>query len=151
MKIQYEVDIEDLVDSQLQLYNATRVARRRKVRGYFYSLFPGAFMFLIAPETLFVRLIWAASAMAAYVLFIRLVVHRYEKWHFRRVIREAHGNIDKVECEAEFEEERLSCRLGKVEIRFKWDDVTNLVNNETNFELWIGKTGLVHIRRKFFF
>ena len=150
MKITFAAPIKDLVDTQARFYNRTQITGKRRFYRYLYALLLGVVVFYIRDGSLAVRLIWALLCMAVMLAFFSWGYPLYVKRYFRKRIRDAYGKVDKVDTEMEFEEEQISCRMAGAEILLKWAEATEIVSNETDFEIWFDKKMMLVIRRSSF-
>lgn len=150
MKIAYRAEINDLAEAQLRLFNRSKVARRNK-----YFLLYGVPLFLVVILTIGSEnpLVGLASALVVAIPFFILVIVFYPKLLARRqrnYLREALGERDAVAIEVEFDSEGFKVRQEGTEISINWTEVTEVVENNQDFEIRVAKRGLGVIRRKNF-
>ena len=150
MKIQYESTIEEAVEAQFRLLKTSKVAKKWMLQGLIWAplLFFG-FYFGI-PDEKNIKLIFASIAG---IVFIIIYLSNYEKniqKRIRKVLVEQIGHDEPVQSEYEFSQDALIFRKLGTEIRFVWDSVQEIVENDEDIEFKIAKGGIAVIPKRIF-
>ncbi|MBD3402942.1 hypothetical protein GF420_08595 [candidate division GN15 bacterium] len=150
MRIQFNTSLDDIVDSHLRLYRISDTARKRKWSGLLGAPILAALMWLLFPGGFMTQVIWAAATIVLYVIFYLSSYDKLLAKSVRKYFQETLGSQDKVNCEMEFDDRDIICRFNGTEMRFQWAAVTEIVEQADDFEIWLGKKGLVVVRHSYF-
>ncbi|MBD3257806.1 hypothetical protein GF377_05180 [candidate division GN15 bacterium] len=151
MKIRFYSSIDDVVDAHLRLYDRSDIAKKRKWLGLLGAPLVGVAMYVLFPGSPTTQLVWAVGAMLIYVIGYLATYQRLLAKGVRKYLQETYGgDDDKIACELDFGDEHVACRWNGTELSFKWSNVTEIVTNDDDFEIWIDKKGLVVVRHAIF-
>lgn len=150
MKIQYRSTIDEAVDSQIRLLKTSGVARQWWIKGFLWVpiLFFG-FYFGIPDE----GSVKIASGCFASIIFIILYLATHRKTIAKRLRKftiEQLGTKEPVQSEYEFREDVLIFRKLGTEIRFRWENVQKVIENDKDVELRIAEGGIAVIPYRIF-
>ena len=150
MKIQYKSTIDEAVDAQMRLLKTSGVAKRWKLQGLFWTpiLFFG-FYFGI-PDEKNVKLIFAFFVSITFIVIYFATYKKSLKKKIRKFLIEQLGTEEPVHSEYEFTEGNLIFRKLGNEIRFKWDKVEKIIENENDIEVRIANGGIAVIPNRIF-
>ncbi len=150
MKIQYESTIDEAVDSQIRLLKSSGVAKRLKLQGLIWAplLFTG--FYLGIPDEKNVKLFFAFFVSILFILVYFATYKKSTNKRIRKFLIEQLGTEDPVSSEYEFTEEHLIFRKLGTEIRFEWNSVEKLIENENDIEIRISKGGIAVIPNRIF-
>ena len=150
MKIQYKSTIDEAVDTQIRLLNTSDVAKSWKLKGFIWApiLFFG-FYFGI-PDEQNIKLIFASIVSIVFIIIYIPIYKNTVKKRIRKLIVEQLGTDKPVQCEYEFSEESIIFRRIGTEIRFKWDNVQKIIENDKDIEFRISNGGIAVIPNRIF-
>jgi hypothetical protein len=150
MKIQCESTIDEAVDAQIRLLKTSKVFKKFRLYEFIWVpiLFIG-FYFGI-PDERNIKLIFAFIASISFII-IHLATHKKTlKKRIQKLIVEQLGTDKPVQCEYEFSQDALIFRKLGTEIRFNWDSVKEIIENEEDIEFRIDKGGIAIIPNRIF-
>lgn len=150
MKIKYESTINEAIDAQLRILELSKTAKKWKWEGLMFAplLFVG-FYFGI-PEEKTVKLVFATIAS---IIFIALYLGTYKKTlrkRARKLIIENLGTDKPVPSEWEFDEDGLIFRKLGTEIKFQWNRVKKISEDDKVLEFIIDNGGIAIIPKRIF-
>lgn len=151
MKKQLQLTMDELVDSQLRLYNSSKTAKRQMLVTGVLAFIPlallGALMYTV---DLIGYKVLGGVLIIGFIPFHIVAFPKYIAWRMRKYLQELYGKSNQIEYELEFAEDAVNCRVAGTGFQLYWEDFTQLVELVGEFELWVEKRGLVVIRRWYF-
>ncbi len=150
MKIEYESTIDEAVEAQFRLLKKSKVAKKWRLQGFIWApiLFFG-FYFGI-PDEKNIKLLFASIASIAFIIIYLSIYEKTIQKTIRKVIVEQIGNDEPVQSEYEFNQDALIFRKLGTEIRFIWDSVQEIIENDEDIEFKIAKGGIAVIPNRIF-
>ena len=150
MKIKYESTIDEAIDAQLRMLELSKTAKKWKWEGLIFApiLFVGVYFAI--PEEKTVKLIFAAMAG---IMFVILYLGSYKKTlrkRMRKLFVEKLGTDKPVPSEYEFDEDGLIFRKLGTEIKFRWETVKEINENEKVLEFIVDSGGIAMIPKRIF-
>lgn len=149
MKIQYKNNIEEAVDANFRFLEKTEVTKKSKKSERSWGLFISLLCYFALPYSPLVAFpialcLYITLLIAHFLLYDRLV-----KRSLREQLMEA-GITNDTLNEYEFNEEGVIFKQGGMEIKFLWETITDVKENENDFELISGKNGICVIWHRIF-
>lgn len=150
LKIQYESTIDEAVDVQMRLLRTSKTAKKWKMQGLIWAplLFIG--FYLGIPDEQNIKLIFASLTS---IIFVIIYFGSYKNTMRRRskkLVIEQLGTDKPVPSEYEFNEEGLIFRQMGTEIKFNWNSVKEINENDKDIEFIIGRGRIAIIRNRIF-
>ena len=150
MKIKYESTIDEAVVTQLRLIELSKTLRKIKWEGLFFIPIIFIAVYFIISGKMVEKL---TCAVFASIIFIPIYIALYKltiKKRIRKLLIESFGTDKPVPSEYEFVEDGLIFRKLGVDIKFEWNKVTEINEDEKMLEFIIGKKGLALIPKRIF-
>ena len=150
MIIHYESTIDEAVDTQIRLLKTSGVAKQWKLQGLIWApiLFFG-FYFGI-PDEKNIKLFFAFFVSILFLVIYFAIYKKSLKKKIRKFLIEQLGTDEPIPSEFEFTEENLIFRRLGTEIRFEWDKIEELIENDNDIEVRIAKGGIAVIPNRIF-
>ena len=152
MKIQYDETIDEAVATQLYLLKKSNFMKSVRWRIAIYSA-------LLLVSLYFVVLKGYSSWFPAVVGFIAglifLLIHiartskRIGK-NIRKLLIKTHGSDEPIPSEYELSEDYLIFRRADHDVRFKWEYVEKLFENDNDLVIHLAKSGIAVIPKRIF-
>jgi len=151
MKITFEGTIDEAVDAQIRLFEKTKSARAWKLQGLVFVPLIFVAVFLTSPEDSTAFKLFYATGLAVFFMPIYLIIYnRSLKRRTKKLILEFFGTDLKALTEYEFDDVGIVFRRAGTEIRFNWDKITEINENDNDLEFFAGDGGLVLIPKRAF-
>lgn len=150
MKIKYESTIDEAVTAQLRFISLSKTLRRTKWGGLLYVPIIFILVYFIISGEMVEKI---TSAVLTSVLFILIYLALYKqaiKKKTRKLLIESFGTDKPVPSEYEFVEDGLIFRKLGTEIKFQWNKVKEINENEKMVEFIIENNGLALIPKRIF-
>ncbi len=150
MKIQYESTVDEKVDVQMRFLGTSKTAKKWKLQELIWAplLFIG--FYLGIPDEQNIKLIFAFLSSIIFIIIYLCSYKGIIKRRTKKLIIEQLGTDKPIPSEYEFNEEGLIFRQMGTEIKFNWNSVKEINENDKDIEFIIDRGGIAIIPNRIF-
>jgi hypothetical protein len=154
MQIQYEITLDDSVETSLRVIARSKLAKRMRWQATFWNgIISGIILFVygtLRGKTLSERLIIAILAMALVSGGYWLSYRRNMKRRALKLLRERNQSDGLIQITVELRDDCLWTRQDGTQLSYDWAQVDEIVNAEDGVEFFMRDGGFVFVRNKGF-
>jgi len=149
MRIQYQSQLEEIVDVQLRMIGYSKEQSRSRILNTIWSGLATALLpVFMTHETTTVRLVFAFLGLATGASLYWFMYPWSMRRKVRRLIREALGGVDTVDVEIESTENGVQSRSNAATVEFEWSNLTSIKDEPTLIEFKFGSKGIVVVQKR---
>jgi hypothetical protein len=150
MRIQYQSQLEEIVDAHLRMISYSREKLRSRILNTLWS----ALALAILPILLMTH---EKAAVRFGLAFLGLIVGGLFQWFMypwsmrrqvRRLIREAMGGADTVDVEIELTQLVIQVRSNATTVALEWSNLTSIKDEPNIIEFKFGSKGIVVVQKR---